>query len=256
MGFLVGGRDLGAPSGLSVRNYVDTPTLTRFVNAKRTTPVTEVILHETVTRSAADTVAVLKQRGLGVHLIVGPDGQVDQHADLLTDDMWHASQHNRGSVGIECVNPYDPAFLPRENSFWTTTISAPWCASAPNKERQRLYVVPTQAQAEAVCQTVGWLTSAAANPLTIPKFWPGLQHTQTLAFGRVPSDTTLNPGIHAHMYFGHADGAWLVLYCWLRLEAGFPPEDAYAKALDLATSCSSTGPNLSYYFQKNPFLQA
>ncbi|ACY13224.1 hypothetical protein Hoch_0586 [Haliangium ochraceum DSM 14365] len=31
--------------------------------------------------------------------------------------------------------------------------------------------------------------------------------------------------------FHHADGAWLVLYAWLRLEAGLPPCVAYEEAI-------------------------
>jgi hypothetical protein len=46
-----------------------------------------------------------------------------------------------------------------------------------------------------------------------------------------PGAERRRPGIYAHTYFNHADGAWLVLYAWLRLEAGYPPTDAYAEAI-------------------------
>ena len=36
------------------------------------------------------------------------------------------------------------------------------------------------------------------------------------------------PGAGQHH---HADGAWLVLYAWLRLEAGLPPCVAYEEAI-------------------------
>lgn len=255
MGLIVHGQDIGGPDGARIRNYSD-PDIYRFVNTKRGAgKVTELILHETVTRSAASTVDVLKLRGLGVHLIIGPEGLIDQHADLLDDVMWHGSQHNYASVGIEVVNPYEPRYLPKDGP-WTTVIDAPWCGSTPGADGKKQYVVPTPVQAEAVFQTTNWLTSAAANPITIPQLWPGLQKTHTMAFGRVPASEHLDPGVHAHIYFGHTDGAWLVLYCWLRMEPQLDPQSAYDEAVRRATGVSSRGVDLDDFFVQNPYLQA
>jgi hypothetical protein len=52
--------------------------------------------------------------------------------------MWHASQHNATSVGIEAVNPYDPKLMPPAGP-WSKIIDAPWAAGGK-------YVVPTPAQ--------------------------------------------------------------------------------------------------------------
>lgn len=41
-------------------------------------------------------------------------------------------------------------------------------------------------------------------------------------------------GIWAHTYFGHSDGAWLVLYAWLRIEAHYSAKEAYDQAIELA----------------------
>jgi N-acetylmuramoyl-L-alanine amidase len=170
---------------------------------------------------------VLKRRGLSVHLIIGPDGQFTQHGDLATDVLWHAGPvHNVPSVGVEVVNPYYPRYL-RRGLPWTRTIEAPWA-------HQGHYVVPTPAQAEAVTALVRWATSAPAPGIEVPRRWPGLQGDK-MQLGLVAAAAAPTPGVLAHHYFGHADGAWLVLYAWLRLEAGLEPEVAFEQAVRRAT---------------------
>lgn len=249
MGFIIHGQNVEAPPGLIVHNFVEQPDeVYRFKNQPRPSPkVTELLIHETVTTSRQATVNVLKERGLGVHFIVDYDGHVYQHADLLDDEMWHGSQFNSLSIGIETVNPYEPQY--NKPTIWTNVIDAPWAAGGK-------YVVPTPAEAEAVSQLTNWLTSAAANPITIPQLWPGLQGTHTMSMGVIAADKVQNPGIHAHKYFQHADGAWLVLYSWLRLEPGLSPDEAYAKAIALATGAHDIGVNLEEFFTANPYLTA
>lgn len=223
---LVNGNEVAPPGGLVVENYLMNG-ITKFKNALRGgKPVSEVILHETVTASSRATVDVLNQRGLGVHFIIGPDGIVRQHGDLVLDELWHASSHNDNSVGIEVVNPYYPKFRPA-NSPWSTVIDAPWAD-------QGKYVVPTAEQAEACCQVVSWLCGDSTGDIVIPRTWPGLSG-QKMAFGRIPGGEKRSPGIWAHYYFGHADGAWLALYCWLRMEAEFGAADAYSQAIIRST---------------------
>lgn len=244
---IVGGQKMGPPAGVTVKNFLDS-SVYRFKNqARPTKTVNEVVVHETVTRSWQDTVRVLQPatpqnpggRGLGVQFIADHDGTIYQHGDLLTDELWHASQHNPVSVGIETVNPYDPKLMP-SNGPWKDVIqNAPWAASGK-------YVVPTPEQAEAVCQLVGWLCSSDSG-LAIPKLWVGLRGTTTLAMGPFDAAKSLSPGIYAHHYFGHADGAWLVLYSWLRLEAQLSPDDARAKAIELATGAHYGGVDLSSF---------
>ena len=218
---IIDGRPLPAPEGVSVLNYTESG-VTRFNGKDRSgRPVTEVIVHETVTRSVASTIRVLEKRRLGVHLIVGPDGAVTQHGDLARDRLAHAGAHNAPSVGIEVVNPYYPEYL-KPNLPWSTVIEAPWA-------HKRRYVVPTPEQAEATSLLVDWLTSPAAEGLCIPRCWVGLADG-ALAMGRVPRSRRSDPGIYAHHFFGHADGAWLVLYAWLRIEAGFEPAAAHREA--------------------------
>ncbi|MBC7173317.1 MAG: hypothetical protein H5U40_12840 [Polyangiaceae bacterium] len=52
-----------------------------------------------------------------------------------------------------------------------------------------------------------------------------------MALARVALAKRPSPGVLAHHYFGHADGAWLVLYAWLRLEADMPPFVAFEEAV-------------------------
>lgn len=227
---IVGRVPLAPPVGLRITNYLK-PGVQRFRNkTRRSQIVNEFVVHETVTRSVTETIAVLNRRRLGVHLIMGPNGEVTQHGDLREDLLWHASQHNPLSVGIEVVNPYYPRFL-RPGMPWTQVIAAGWA-------HEGRYVVPTPQQAEALCQLIIWITSPSAQGLSIPKTWIGLSGN-SLAMGRVTGATKPKPGIYAHTYFGHADGSWLVLYAYLRIEKGRAPTQAYSEAIQLATTRSN-----------------
>jgi hypothetical protein len=109
---------------------------------------------------------------------------------------------------------------------WSAVIDAPWA-------HKKKYVLPTPAQAEAVARFVEWLTSPASG-LAIPRTWIGLAGSK-LAMTEVEIASKLRPGLYAHHYFGHADGSLLVLYAWLRLEAGLAPDDAFDEAVRRAT---------------------
>ena len=225
-GLVVAGEVLPAPAGLDLTNFHD-PEVHRFSGRDRTgRTVDEIVVHESVTTSAKSTIAVLKRRGLGVHLVVAPDGRVTQHGDLAHDRLAHAGGHNGPSVGVEVVTPYYGDRL-RKGQPWSRVIDAPW------SHRDR-YVVPTPEQAEATARLVGWLTSPDAVGLSIQRNWIGLDGTR-LAMGRIADGDTRRPGIWAHHRFHHADGSWPVLYAWLRLEAGLAPCAAYEEAIQLAT---------------------
>ncbi|MEZ4442339.1 MAG: N-acetylmuramoyl-L-alanine amidase [Polyangiaceae bacterium] len=222
---IVAGRDVDVP-GLRVRNFRD-PEVVRFKGQPRVGRVVdELILHETVTRSTAATVGVLVKRKLGVQLIVGPDGDVTQHGDLAHDRLAHAGGHNGPSVGIEVVNPYYPKYTSPKLP-WQRIIDAPWA-------HQKRYVVPTPEQAEATADLVQLLTAGDIAGLAIPRTWRGLTGTR-LSMNRLADGDVRKPGVYAHTYFHHADGAWLVLYSWLRVEAGLSACDAYDEATGRAT---------------------
>jgi hypothetical protein len=200
--FIVDGKDIEPPPGLDVLNFNDS-SVHRFRGRDRTgKPVTELVIHESVTRSAADTVAVLKKRRLGVHLVLDEHCRFTQHGDLAVDRLAHASQHNGPSIGIEVVNPYYPSYL-KPGMAWSAVIDAPWA-------HKKKYVLPTPAQAEAVARFVEWLTSPASG-LAIPRTWIGLAGSK-LAMTEVEIASKLRPGLYAHHYFGHANNSLLVLY--------------------------------------------
>jgi len=242
---IVNGAKLPPPNGVTIKNFLD-KSVYKFNNQKRTSPVTEIVVHETVTRSWQSTVSVLQPpspsnpggRNLGVHFIADHDGTIYQHGDLALDELWHASQHNGVSVGIETVNPFDPKLAPAGGPWVDIIDNAPWAAGGK-------YLVPTPEQSEAVCQLLLWLCSPQSN-LSIPLTYMGF-HGNTLAMGPYDPAKNLAPGVYAHYYFAHGDGAWLVLYSWLRLEAGQDPATARATAIQLATGAHYSGIDLSAY---------
>ena len=82
----------------------------------------------------------------------------------------------------------------------------------------------------------GWTTSSATDECIQPGDTP--VHMKTgdgvSIYGlEVGSGTT--GVVLAHQYFGHADGSMLVLYAWLRLEAGLAPDVAFEEAVKRAT---------------------
>jgi hypothetical protein len=223
--FIVRGERIAAPPTLRVRNFVEDGVI-RFSAAKSRKVATELVIHETVGTSVGDTVATLKRRELGVHLVMGPDGELTQYGDLATDVLYHAKGHNGASFGVEVVNPYYPEQL-RPGMPWTRVIDAPWAWKGR-------YVLPTPAQAEAVAELVRWATTKPAPGIEVPRKWPGV-HAGKVRLGRVTEAEGPLPGVLAHQYFGHDDGAWLVLYAWLRLVVGLSQSDAYEEAARRAT---------------------
>lgn len=201
-----------------------------FVSRGDDMPVaTEFMLHETA--GAGDPIPTLVRRKLGIHLVIEPSGLVRQHANLLAR-LDHVGSHNGVAIGVEVINPYYPGQRPRKGP-WEHVIDAPWAHHL--KGEPKGYVVPTLAQAEACAQLADWLTSRPHERIQIDWHWPG----------RSGGDFVLGPltrnkpqsGIWAHHHMGgHADGAWLALYTWLRLVAHLAPEDAYAVGMARATA--------------------
>ncbi len=226
---LVAGIPYDPPPGLSATNF-RSPDVDAFEGRSRAgRAVTELIIHETVTRSVETTVAVLRERKLGVHLIVDADGSVTQHGDLQDARLAHAGGHNGPSVGLELINPYYGARL-KPTDPWKRVINAPWA-------HRGSYVVPTFEQVEATSKLIAWLTSDNANELQIPREWIGYTGG-TLRMGRVAGADARRPGVYAHHFFHHADGLFPVLYAWLRLEAGLAPSTAYEEAIRRATGAT------------------
>jgi len=219
---VISGASVCGPANVPVRTFAD-EGVHRFASKGKRARATELVIHETVTRSVGETIAVLKKRGLSVHLVMGPDGEITQHGDLATDVLWHAGRvHNGPSFGVEVVNPYYPSYL-KPGLPWRRVIKAPWAHKGE-------YVVPLPAQCEAVAQLVKWTIRAPAPGIAVPRVWPGLRDGR-FTLGLVAAAEKPLPGVLAHQYFGHADGSMLVLYAWMRLEAGLEPDVAFEEAV-------------------------
>ena len=173
----------------------------------------EIVIHESVTATAADAVAVLARRKLSVHFAVDRDGTVTQHVPLAKSAIHAGGRHNRRSIAIEVANAYygDRA---REGD---DVISAAWA------HRGR-YILPTREQCEAVWRLVQELTTRLDG---IPLAWPGADGSR-FVWGRIPRDEV--PGIMAHHRWQHADGLFVEYYCLLRHAAGMDAWAAYGQA--------------------------
>lgn len=224
------------PKEVNVLNFFAS-SIHRFKRVKKRNNVNELVIHETVSTNVQKTVDVLKNRktkrgklGYGIHFIVGHDGKVTQHGDLLQDYFYHANQHSGPSVGIEVLNPVKPSKLTGKMP-WKRVIKAGWV-------REGRYVVPLLEQAETVTKLIRWLTNLKLPGFDIPRHWIGQTNSGKLAMNRYSKARRKNPGIYAHTYFNHSDGAWLILYSYLRLELGYSPSAAYEKAITLGENAN------------------
>ena len=162
--FIVRGERCALPASIRAHNFLDDQAH-RFVAKDNRSLATELVVHETVTRSVDDTVRVLKKRGLSVHLVLGPEGVFTQHGDLASDVLWHAGRHNAASIGVEVVNPYYPKHL-KPGLPWSRVIEAPWAHKGQ-------YVLPTLAQAEAILTARGDTDAAVTATLRrVPRGTP------------------------------------------------------------------------------------
>lgn len=228
---IIGGRVVPGPQGaeVEIRSLSGQWFTSRDLDTPSMAIATEFMLHETA--GPGDPVPTLLRRKLGVHLVLEPSGLVRQHGDLLAF-LEHVGSHNRCAIGIEVINPYYPSLRPRKGP-WENVIDAPWAHHLLGKEKG--YVVPTPAQAEACAQLADWLTSRPHDRIQIDWHWPGRSGSDFI-LGPIGKPTPA-PGVWAHHQVGgHADGAWLALYTWLRLVAQLSPDDAYAVGMARATA--------------------
>lgn len=207
--FVIAGNFVPAPDGLIVKNYLQNPEEPHFKHRPRKRKLRHFVLHETAGRTARGCKNTLIRKGYGVHLILARDGVLTCHGDLALDRMVHANQLNNTSIGIEVVNPYAPNlargmgahFMPAE--WWT------WCIDG-----DRRYVLPTQAQLDALAIAVPWLCGRLNIPYTFPtadlnrkkRKVRGWRHPLKGGWRAKPKS-----GVVAHRDFAkHADGRYLL----------------------------------------------
>jgi len=237
MGLQINGQDFAHPA-------LDGIVITRnkpFDRLDRTHTVDRIVVHESVTKDGDvgglldSTERVLRRKkyniggrkvSAGVHLMCDAgDGELVQHNDLQLDALIHAGTHNRYAIGVEVVNPYYEDIAP-DHGPWHTVIDARWA----HKKR---YVVPTTKQLETLVAVIDALTDCAIDGIDIPFSFAGMKGRR-MAMGRAPhaaSSIRKTGGIWAHCYTQHADGAFPVLYSYLRLCEGLSPEDAMRSAI-------------------------
>lgn len=184
--------------------------------------IDQVVLHESVTSSRDKTIAVLRARKLGVHIIVDRDGSVTQHAPLATQVAHAGSKHNRRSVALEVVNRYYGS----QGDEGDPDIAAVWA-------HRGWYILPTPAQVEAV-----WLVLKGVLALTptIPRTFPGATKTR-FTWGRLSAAqlAKVPAGIMAHHRTDHADGLFPEHYCLMR-SLGHDELTAYRLTSEAASS--------------------
>lgn len=186
-----------------------------FRGRARRLPPNQIVIHESQTESAEETVSVLERRHLSVHYTVDQDGSITR---LLQDNRAgaHAKGNNNRSIGVEVTNPlYGKEALPNQK-----VIKAPWAHTGT-------YAVPPPEQAEA-----SWnLARRTAADNQIPLQFPAEQG-DSFRMTEIGREQASKPGIISHENWGdHADGSFLVLYMSIR-NRGYSPDEAYARAVD------------------------
>lgn len=202
--------------------------------------ITEFIIHETTNFSSASTARDLLRKGLGVHYLISENGVI-QPTGAWDRILGHASPHNPKSLGVEVVAPfyaeYEKKFAKSVGPYWkNVTNYAPWAHVRPidkgNTQQITGYIFPTQKQMEATWELTQKVTSA--EEINIPMKFLGFEkeNNRFVVTGIKKYSKAKGPGIYAHSYFAHSDGAVLVLYCFLRYN-GKNPQEAYQSCIFL-----------------------
>lgn len=205
--------------------YPEGTPLTHF--SRGLTRVDEIVIHESVTRTRAATVGVLRHKGLGVHLIVDRDGSVTQHAPLSSacahaEGFGRPSLHNERSVAVEVVNRYYGAkVLDGED-----TIPAVWA-------HRGVYILPAAVQLEALWSVLRVLEAELVLPLAFPGWRRDWLGRRRFVWGRLKRHEI--PGVMAHHRWHHADGLFPEHYCLVR-SLGWSPAEAYQLTITAASS--------------------
>jgi len=210
--FIIDSEFIEPPEGLVVKNWVfDGEPL--FKHKERKHKLIHFVLHETAGRSADGCKRTLLKKGYGVQLILERDGTISCHGDLLTDRMVHANHLNNTAIGIEVVNPYAPS-IAKGMDF--DTIPAEWWTWCPKikgkKERDRRYVLPTEAQLKALSILIPFLCEKLGIPYEFPTADLNKKNRKVKKTGWRMKRTP-GPGVIAHQDFAtHADGRYLLEY--------------------------------------------
>ena len=195
---------------------------------ERNTVCDAIVIHES---AGLNPEPRLRANKWGCHFVIHADGKTEQGCDIGRACS-HAPQMNRRSVGIEIINPY----YPPARGLWIDAIDAPWAHKGK-------YLCPTLDQLEACAVLVDVLTSACWEGVEIPRAW-------AMSPGRFPMSAAHEfwPGAgvlpHCHSVKPlRADGPFIALYTWLRLNSGMSAERTRTMAMSLASKgkCKRVG---------------
>lgn len=179
-----------------------------------------LVLHETGGNTAGGCEATLLKKGLGIHFILGPDGWLSNHADCITEFVYHAGAVNKRSIGIEVVNPYSPVY---DAQPYEKTIPAEWWTWVPSEKSVELvlkkkgwtsvpkaYCVPTDIQMRIMRVLPRWLCSVVGIPYVFPTQGFGPKKIGRSGVMKV-DPKKLGAGVACHRDFAnHADGRYLL----------------------------------------------
>lgn len=229
---IINGKTYEVP-GITVISKIEQNIFQRY---KMGNPAKEIVLHESVSETLNRTEQVLAYKKLGVHLAIDYDGKVYQYCDLRKEFSIHGGWHSYRSVGIEVINSYYAERLPA-GSTRDVIRNQGWV-------HKKDYIVPTKAQLESCYIILDYLTSATSgSPFKVPLKWPahkkGKLFMSRLAEAKYTENKrTHKEGVFAHNYWDHADGSFLVAYCFMRVEGGFDSEKAYNETISRCNSIS------------------
>lgn len=224
---------------------------------RRRHPITEIVLHESVSvrldddegnrigggyRNPEDILAERGERGLGVHYVVqypddgDSDVRITDHVDVEMATVHAGSWHNRRSIAVEVENRYRPADGDDAADRATDPLTGAgdvligrWVWKRRRRHRHRVYLVPPIAQLEAL-----WtLVSRLCLEHDVPMAFPGVDPERGFRWGR--SAHHKEPGVKAHYRWHHADALVPECYCWLR-SLDLEMAEAYVSTVELASA--------------------
>tara|TARA_S200002703_G_scaffold129319_1_gene116333 strand:+ start:2032 stop:3474 length:1443 start_codon:yes stop_codon:yes gene_type:complete len=214
-----------------LRNVTELSNEQKFTGKDRDLDkIKHFVIHDTVSTTSEETINQIKSKGYGIHYVVSESGT------LITTGEWkerlgHAGAYNSTSIGVEVVNPAYVSNLGGDTTWNDSLIKpAPW-AWTEDYRNTKTFIVPTAKQMETVWNLCQIVTSPETG-MKIPLEFIGLDKQQNtfVMTGRNPYSKLdkSKPGILAHSYLKHGDGAATVLYCFLR-STGMSPEESRLK---------------------------
>lgn len=211
-------------------------------------PITQIIIHESITSNAASTIRSLQHPvdknhnpvtpTYGVHFLVERNGSVISGVPLDRVCI-HAdgagTTHNNRSIGIETINPVEGRFKGPNDRVILPTPS--WIVASGG------YVIPKEPQCNAIWLKILELTSNIPEGVPADKWQIKLQfpaHVNTsngieFIWDKVGGLDKAN-GIMAHAHWlPHSDGLFIEHYCVCRY-LNYPSKEAYDLTFEHASN--------------------